>query len=129
MTSIIVADGNFASCQLKQTFKCRQKMHCQQCDPRDRPYHTNQGLFASSKHFMAHIFASTSSTHFASLSHVPLSANFKGVKIMTKICNHVMREGVMPREWELSTLIPIYKGKGDPMECDSYRGISSWNME
>ena len=26
-------------------------------------------------------------------------------------------------EWELSTLIPIYKGKGDPMECGSYRAI------
>ena len=29
----------------------------------------------------------------------------------------------MPREWELSTLIPIYKGKGDPMECGPYRAI------
>ena len=29
----------------------------------------------------------------------------------------------MPKEWELSTLIPIYKGKGDPMECGSYRVI------
>ena len=47
----------------------------------------------------------------------------KGVKIMTKLCNHVVREGAMPKEWELSTLIPIYKGKGDPMECGSYRAI------
>ena len=51
------------------------------------------------------------------------AAGNKGVKIMTKICNHVVREGAMPREWELSTLIPIYKGKGDPMECGSYRAI------
>ena len=29
----------------------------------------------------------------------------------------------MPQEWELNTLIPIYKGKGDPMECGSYRAI------
>ena len=29
----------------------------------------------------------------------------------------------MPKEWELSTLIPIYKGKGDPMEYGSYRAI------
>ena len=42
---------------------------------------------------------------------------------MTKKCNHVVREGAMPIEWELSTLIPIYKGKGDPMECGSYRAI------
>ena len=59
-----------------------------------------------------------------------LKAGSKGVKVMTKICNHVMREGAMPREWELSTLIPIYKGKGDPMECGSYRAIKlfgTWN--
>ena len=29
----------------------------------------------------------------------------------------------MPKEWELSTVIPIYKGKGDPMEHGSYRAI------
>ena len=47
----------------------------------------------------------------------------KGVKTMTKICNHVVREGAMPKEWELSTLMPIYKGKGGTMGCDSYRAI------
>ena len=51
------------------------------------------------------------------------AAGNKGVKIMTKICNHVVREGAMPKEWKLSTLIPIYKGKGSPMECGSYRAI------
>ena len=51
------------------------------------------------------------------------AAGNKGVKIMTKICNHIVREGAMPREWELSTLVPIYKGKGDPVECGSYRAI------
>ena len=59
------------------------------------------------------------------------AAGSKGVKIMTKICNHVVREGTMPKEWELSsTLIPIYKGKGDPMKCGSYRAIKlleTWN--
>ena len=38
------------------------------------------------------------------------AAGSKSVKILTKICNHVVEEGAMPREWELSTLIPIYKG-------------------
>ena len=51
------------------------------------------------------------------------AARNKGVKIMTKLCNHVVREGAMPREWELSTFISIYKGKGDPMECGFYRAI------
>ena len=29
----------------------------------------------------------------------------------------------MPIDWKLSTLIPIYKGKGSVMECGSYRGV------
>ena len=33
------------------------------------------------------------------------AAGNKGFKIMTKICNHVVSEGAMPKEWELSTLI------------------------
>ena len=35
----------------------------------------------------------------------------------------MVRELAIPKEWELSTLIPIFKGKGDPMECDSYRAV------
>ena len=52
-----------------------------------------------------------------------LKAAESSVRITTKICNHVVREGAMPRERGLSTLIPNYKGKGDPMECGSYRAI------
>ena len=35
----------------------------------------------------------------------------------------MVRERVIPREWELSTLIPIFKDKGDPMEYGSYRAV------
>ena len=51
------------------------------------------------------------------------AAGQAGVKMMTEICNMVMSEGKIPRDWELSTLIPIYKGKGDSLECGSYRAI------
>ena len=51
------------------------------------------------------------------------AAGRKGVRMMTELCNQVVREGKIPSEWELSTLIPIYKGKGDPMECGSYRVV------
>ena len=47
----------------------------------------------------------------------------KGVKMMTEVCNLVVSEDKMPKDWELSTIIPIYKGKGDPMDCGSYRAI------
>ena len=28
----------------------------------------------------------------------------------------------MPDEWALSVVVPIYKGKGDTMSCEAYRG-------
>ena len=34
-----------------------------------------------------------------------------------------MKEGSIPDDWKSSLVLPIYKGKGDPMECGSYRGI------
>mgnify|MGYP007071599789 CR=1 FL=1 len=46
-----------------------------------------------------------------------------GVKKMTEICNMVVDEEKIPKDWELSTLLPIYKGKGDPMECGAHRAI------
>ena len=46
-----------------------------------------------------------------------------GVKWMTDLCNMVISKGHIPEDWKQSTLVPIFKGKGDPMECGSYRGI------
>jgi len=34
-----------------------------------------------------------------------------------------VKEGCIPKDWKSSVILPIYKGKGDPMECGSYRGI------
>ena len=34
-----------------------------------------------------------------------------------------MKQGSIPEDWKSSVVLPIYKGKGDPMECGSYRGI------
>jgi len=33
-----------------------------------------------------------------------------------------VKEGCIPEDWKSSVVLPIYKGKGDPMECGSYRG-------
>ncbi|XP_069995985.1 uncharacterized protein [Penaeus vannamei] len=37
--------------------------------------------------------------------------------------NKIMEEEKIPDEWRKSTLIPIFKNKGDIMECGNYRGI------
>ena len=34
-----------------------------------------------------------------------------------------MKEGCIPEDWKSNVILPIYKGKGDPMERGSYRGI------
>jgi len=34
-----------------------------------------------------------------------------------------VKEGCIPEDWKSSAVLPIYKGKYDPMECGSHRGI------
>ena len=46
----------------------------------------------------------------------------EGAIWMTGVLNEVMRKGI-PEEWRTSTITPIYKQKGDPLECNNFRGI------
>ena len=46
-----------------------------------------------------------------------------GVRQLTKILNAIMQSGTMPDELRESTVTPIYKDKGDHMNCSKYRGI------
>jgi len=49
---------------------------------------------------------------------------------MTKICDMVMDEGKVLRDWELSTLILIYKGKRDYIAVWVVSGntaVKTWN--
>ena len=39
------------------------------------------------------------------------------------ICNKIVKEEVIPESWQMSGLVPIYKDKGDVLECGSSRGI------
>ena len=43
--------------------------------------------------------------------------------LLLDLCNGIVKEGSIPEDWKSSVVLPIYKGKGDPMECGSYRGI------
>ena len=46
-----------------------------------------------------------------------------GVQWMTDLCNSVISEGHIPEDWTKSILVPLFKGKGDPLACGSYRAI------
>ena len=45
------------------------------------------------------------------------------VKVMMKLCQHVLDSRGMPDEWKTSVIVPIVKGKSDVISCGSYRGV------
>ena len=46
-----------------------------------------------------------------------------GTQWISDLCSGIVKEGSIPEDWKSSVVLPIYKGKGDPMEFGSYRGI------
>ena len=42
---------------------------------------------------------------------------------MTDLCNAVVTEGKISQDWRKSWMVSVYKGKGNALECGSYRGI------
>jgi len=46
-----------------------------------------------------------------------------GTQWILDLCNGIVKEGCIPEDCKSSVVLPIYKGKGDPMECGSYREI------
>lgn len=57
------------------------------------------------------------------VSELMKASNSSTVAWMTDICNSIALSEGMPKAWSLSTTVPLYKGKGDPLECGSYRTI------
>jgi hypothetical protein len=47
----------------------------------------------------------------------------KGLEWLTNLFNKIWRTNKMPNEWRKSTLVPLYKNKGDIQDCTNYRGI------
>ena len=44
-----------------------------------------------------------------------------GTRWMTDLINNIVKEGCIPDGWRKSILVLVYKGKGDPPVCGSYR--------
>jgi len=51
-----------------------------------------------------------------------------GIQWILDLCNGIVKEGSIPEDWKSSVVLPIYKGKGDPMEVDRTEGSNCWNM-
>ncbi len=39
------------------------------------------------------------------------------IREMTRVFRNIVDEGEIPEEWKNSITVPIYKGKGDALEC------------
>ena len=52
----------------------------------------------------------------------------KCLKSLTNIFNDILFKDKLLEEWILSSLVPIFKGKGDPLDPNSYREYSWWTM-
>jgi hypothetical protein len=46
-----------------------------------------------------------------------------GINWMTELFNKIIADGRIPDDWKKSLMVTVYKGKGDALECGSYRGI------
>ena len=46
-----------------------------------------------------------------------------GVLELLRVFQKILRNGTVPREWCDSLTIPLYKGKGDALQCGKYRGL------
>ena len=45
-------------------------------------------------------------------------------EVMLQLCQRVLDGKGIPDEWKTSVVVPIFKGKGDVMNCGSYRGVT-----
>jgi len=46
-----------------------------------------------------------------------------GTEWILDVCYGIVKESCIREVWKSSVVLPFYKGKGDPVECGSYRGI------
>ena len=44
-----------------------------------------------------------------------------------RLCN-IALSGVVPEDWRSTVIVPLYRGKGERMECSDYRSISLLNL-
>ena len=45
------------------------------------------------------------------------AAGGTGIQWLKDLCNDVVKEACIPDDWQKSVMLPIYKWKGDVMDC------------
>ena len=48
------------------------------------------------------------------------AAGEQAVDWLTSICNRIVKEEAIPESWQMSELVPIYKGKGELLWPSGY---------
>ncbi|KAG5615079.1 hypothetical protein H5410_014903 [Solanum commersonii] len=51
------------------------------------------------------------------------SVDKAGIEWLTRLFNVIFKTAKMPDEWRWSTMVSLYKNKGDIQNCNNYRGI------
>ena len=51
------------------------------------------------------------------------AAGEDGIMWMVDLFNQIISEEKIPDDWKKSWMVTVYKGKGDALDCGSYRGI------
>jgi len=46
-----------------------------------------------------------------------------GTQWILDLCNGIVKECCIQEQYKSSVVLPVHKGKEDPMECRFYRGI------
>ena len=46
-----------------------------------------------------------------------------GVGVVKELCQRVLDGKGMPEKWKTSVVVPIFKGKGDVIDCGACRGV------
>ena len=46
-----------------------------------------------------------------------------GIELITSLANQIMKDGVIPQDWQSSVIVNCFKGKSDALERSNYRGL------
>ena len=49
--------------------------------------------------------------------------------VLRDLTETVFSNGVIPKDWEESYILNLYKGKGDALNCGNYRGLKLTSYE